>query len=379
MRGRLHGGNIDFLQLFDVTQDVTQLLGELLFFVARQRNAREMRDIFNIDFSGCHAAEGNGEWRARKSKSSSWYTPPRNFSIFQPRERQLQWRPMYPAVVTKDPTAVAREVNSVYGAIIQNGDPEFVPRIFGWVTECFSGYCDYLPIDVPYHDLEHTMQGTLCMARLLRGWHRAGAAPALTREGVELGLLAILLHDTGYLKRKGDTTGTGAKYTLVHVKRSAEFAQGFLKERGFAMEEIRAVQCMIQCTGFNDDLNALPFRNDLERRLGYALGTADLLGQMAADDYVERLPELYLEFAEAASFAGAQGNRLAYESAEDLMRRTPGFWEGFAQAKLNRDFQGMYRFLNEPYPEGPNDYMERIQQNIGKLRQRLGQTEQFRA
>ncbi|HYG21423.1 MAG TPA: hypothetical protein VEH04_01490 [Verrucomicrobiae bacterium] len=276
---------------------------------------------------------------------------------------------MYPAVVTKDPTAVAKEVQLAYLAIVPEGDPDFVSRVFGWVTECFAGrYCDYLPIDVPYHDLEHTLQGTLCMARLLRGWHRAGAAPALNREVVELALLAILLHDSGYLKRKGDTEGTGAKYTLIHVKRSAEFANGFLTERGFNPDQIRAVQSMIQCTGFTDDLNALPFRSELERRLGYALGTADLMGQMAADDYVERLPELYQEFTEAAAAAGPQGSRLAYDSVEDLMRRTPTFWEGFAQVKLREDFQGVYRFLNDPYPDGPNDYVIRIERNIAKLR-----------
>ena len=44
---------------------------------------------------------------------------------------------------------------------------------------------------------EHTLQRTVCMGRLLYARHRAGAAPALTQEAFELGVLAILLHDTG--------------------------------------------------------------------------------------------------------------------------------------------------------------------------------------
>jgi hypothetical protein len=295
-------------------------------------------------------------------------------SACKARRHRLDWRPMYPAVDTKDPTAVANEVQAAYLAISPRGDPEFVSRVFGWVTECFAGrYCDFLPIDVPYHDLEHTLQGTLCMARLLDGWHRSGATPKLNRETVELAFLAILLHDSGYLKRKGDVQGTGAKYTLIHVKRSAEFARGFLTERGFEPDQVRAVQSMIQCTGFSDDLSALPFANELERKLGFALGTSDLLGQMAADDYVEKLPELYREFAEAAEFSKGQEGRISgYTDAEDLMRKTPVFWENFAQAKLNWDFEGVYRFLNNPYPDGPNDYLIRIQRNIDKLKRLVG-------
>jgi len=39
-------------------------------------------------------------------------------------------------------------------------------------------------------------------------WHRAAGQPPLTPHMFELGLLAILFHDTGYLKRRGDNEGT---------------------------------------------------------------------------------------------------------------------------------------------------------------------------
>ena len=68
---------------------------------------------------------------------------------------------------------------------------------------------------------------------------------------LELGLLAILTHDTGYLKKRGDVGGTGAKYTLIHVDRSIEFAGELMLGHDFAVEEILAVQNMIRCTGVN--------------------------------------------------------------------------------------------------------------------------------
>src|SRR5437763_16389337 len=173
---------------------------------------------------------------------------------------------MYPTVVTKDPTAVEVEVQSAYLAIFPDGDRLFVPRVFGWAIECFTGsYKDYQAVDARYHDFEHTLQGTLCMARLLLGRHLAGAKPKLTPRMFQLGLLAILLHDTGYLKKRADTIGTGAKYTVTHVTRSVQFAGQMLEEKGLPIKEIRMVQNMIRCTGVNVNLSLIPFQCEVEK------------------------------------------------------------------------------------------------------------------
>src|SRR5690242_1396048 len=106
---------------------------------------------------------------------------------------------MYPPVDTKDPTAVQSEVQTAYKAMFARGNRLFVPRVFGWTIECFEGhYRDYQAVDARYHDFEHTLQGTLCLVRLLRGRHLAGAHPAVTERFFRLGVVAILLHDTGY-------------------------------------------------------------------------------------------------------------------------------------------------------------------------------------
>lgn len=279
---------------------------------------------------------------------------------------------MYAPVVTKDPTAVEVEVQAACRALFPEADPLFVPRVFGWAIECFTGsYRDYQPVDAQYHDFEHTLQGTLCLARLLRGRHLAGAQPRLTQGMFQLALAAILLHDTGYLKQRGDTEGTGAKYTVTHVQRSSELAAELLKEKGYHANEIKAVQNMILCTGVNAALTVIPFQSELEKELGWALGTADLLGQMAAEDYVEKLPILYAEFAEASAYTKDRTHFISmFSSASDLMQKTPAFWEKFVRVKLDRDFGGMHKFLNDPYPAGPNPYVERIEANIQRLRQR---------
>jgi hypothetical protein len=266
--------------------------------------------------------------------------------------------------------AVAKEVQTAYLAMFPQGDRLFVPGAFASAAECFTGrYADYQAVDTDYHDLEHTLQGALCMVRILHGRQKAAAQPPITQRIFELGLLAILLHDTGYLKKRGDNEGTGAKYTATHVARSTEFASKILSEKGHGLDDILAVQNMIRCTGVDAALTVIPFHDELEKIVGYALGTADLLGQMAADDYVEKLPILYDEFSEAARNAPAKASVVSmFSSAKDLLRKTPDFWDKYVKHKLDRDFGGVFRFLNEPYPGGANFYMDKIESNIRRLR-----------
>jgi hypothetical protein len=281
---------------------------------------------------------------------------------------------MQAAIDTRQPGLVEAEIRAAYLAMFPDADPNYVRTIFLWAIACFEGrYLDYQPIDAHYHDLEHTLQGALCMSRLLWNRHDTNAEPRLTRRLFELGMLAILMHDTGYLKKKWDTGGTGAKYTLTHVDRSIQFAGELMHGHDYPVEDILAVQNMIRCTGVNVKLDTIQFQDDLERIVGFALGTSDLLGQMAASDYVDKLPILYSEFAEAARYN--EGKMKAggfFASADDLMQKTPLFWEKYVRQKISREFVGLFQFLSVPYPDGPNPYLERIDANIARLRRQLG-------
>lgn len=278
---------------------------------------------------------------------------------------------MNPLVTTKDPTAVEMHVQQAYQRMFAGANPLFVPQVFGWAIECFTGnYRDYQAIDARYHDFEHTLQGTLCMARILAARHVAGVQPTVSQREFQLGLIAILLHDSGYLKKQGDDEGTGAKYTVTHVARSATFAGELLmSKQGFTEPEIRSVQNMILCTGVAARLSTIQFQSQVERILGCTLATADLLGQMAAEDYVEKLPSLYLEFAEANRFTGDPTHFIAsFQDPADLVRRTPAFWEQMVLPKLQTELEALYRFLNDPYPDGPNPYLLRIEENLRRIK-----------
>lgn len=278
---------------------------------------------------------------------------------------------MYPPVFTKDASSVEAAVRSLYAEMFPHGETAFVARAFSWAADCFEGrYADYQAIDARYHDFEHTLQVTLCLGRLVQALHRAHVEPVLDEAKYQLVLLSILLHDTGYLKKRGDHSGTGAKYTQVHVARSAEFAKRLLAEKGYSPAQIHSVGNMIRCTGVNADMKAIPFTADWEKTLGAALATADLLGQMAADDYVEKLPILFEEFAESARYQTGDPKATGmFSSVQDLINKTPAFWEKYVVSKINKDFGGLYRYMSDPFPDGPNWYIQKIEANIERLKQ----------
>lgn len=287
---------------------------------------------------------------------------------------------MYHRVDTRFPTEVEIEVARLYHEMFPAGDRAMVSRVFDWATACFTGNYEGLQaLDTKYHDYEHTLQVTLCLARLLQARHQAGARPVLSLARFEQALIASLFHDSGYLKTKYDNFGSGAKFTTIHVERGAAFAGMFLTEQGFPAPGIKAVQNMILCTNFMADLGRIPFSDEEERMAGLALATADLLGQMADPEYVEKLPRLFSEFREADYFkppAESGGNGSTFSSAKELMRKTPLFYEQVVKVKINRDYRGLYRYLNRPYPDGPNWYMDQIEANLKRLEEMLAKKAQ---
>lgn len=281
----------------------------------------------------------------------------------------------FPPVDTKDAGAVAGFVESRFTAMFPDASLDCLRRIFRDVVDWFSGrHPDFLANDVGYHDLEHTLQASVCLTLLLEGRHQAGVEPRIDPRQFELAQAAMLLHDTGYLKLRSDVSGTGAKYTFCHVLRSCAFAASYLPTMGANDQEIEAVLGAINCTGPAKEISRLFFREPVERVIGCGIATADYLGQMAAPDYPDELEILFREFQESDDFIHLPPERRMFKSASDLVERTPAFWQKFVFRKLESDFQSMYRFLAHPYPHGPNPYLDAIEKNIAEIRRRAGAT-----
>lgn len=278
---------------------------------------------------------------------------------------------MFPPVDTKNATAVAAFVEEKFATMYPGASLAWLTTIFRDIEELFTGKNpDYSASDVRYHDLEHTLQATVCLVLLLEGRHQALVEPRVDPRQFELALSAVLLHDAGYLKLHSDNVGTGAKYTFCHVLRSCAFAASYLPTLGANDHEIEAVLGAINCTGPTKEISRLHFREPVERVIGCALATADYLGQMAAADYPDELDILFEEFQESDDFIHLPASRRVFKSAADLKQRTPLFWQKFVMRKLESDFQAMYRFLARPFPHGPNPYLEAVERNIAEIKRR---------
>ena len=249
----------------------------------------------------------------------------------------------------------------------------FLDKVFARVQDLFEGrYRGYQRSDTAYHDFKHTCEATVAVVRILDGHIKSRKFPAVSSRDFELIIAAILLHDSGFIKQVGDSEGTGAKYTLTHVERSQKFAANFLPEFGFTVGELILIQLLIDCTGVKVDVDNLPFYNDQERFLGRVLGTGDILGQMAAPDYPERLSRLYEEFTEAAAYSNTNGSRIeVYHSAEDLMRRTRDFYEGYVKQLLETQLGGVHKALLHHFNDGKNHYFDSIEANLDHIERKV--------
>ena len=276
---------------------------------------------------------------------------------------------MFPDVSTKDPLAVAALARATMRLLHPQANTAVIGTLFRDLEDIFGGrYLDYLPLDTRYHDFEHTLQATLCLIQLLAGRARAGVNPVLSPRQFEIGIAAVLLHDTGYLKLRSDRNGTGAKYTFVHVVRSCAFAASYLPTVGFTNREVETVENAIRCTGPGSDIRHIGFAGEAEQFLGCALSTADFLGQMAAPDYVDELPFLYAEFRESDDFFHVPPEKRAFRSLRELIEKTPPFWEKVVLPRIRDDYRGIYRYLDDPFPGGPNAYIEAIERNIARTK-----------
>lgn len=283
---------------------------------------------------------------------------------------------MFPPVNTKNAKEVSAFVEGVFTTMYPGCALGWLDHTFEQVEQLFSGqHSDYGAIDLRYHDLEHTLQATVCLTLLLEGRHSAGVEPRVSARQFELAITAALLHDAGYLKLRADTSGTGAKYTYCHVLRSCAFAASYLPTLGATDHEVEAVLGAINCTGPSKQVSRLRFREPVDRIVGCALATADYLGQMAAPDYPDELEILYREFKESDDFTHLPPSRRLFSSAADLIERTPGFWKEVVLPKLESDFQAVYRFLARPYPHGRNPYLDAVEKNIEEIKRRASRRE----
>jgi hypothetical protein len=264
-----------------------------------------------------------------------------------------------------DPWSVLKEVKTTVSMIFSNFDFGMIDLAFNDFLSLFAGnYPGYRKCNTRYHDLKHTTDTFLALARLIHGATIKGVK--ISRHGISFGMISALMHDTGYIQTIDDVTGTGAKYTLSHVNLSIDFMSKYFSEKGYRREDFIFCRNIVSCTGLDVALASIGFSNSENELLGKMLGTADLQGQMADREYLEKLIYLYGEFHE--------GGVAGYENELDLLKKTPHFYQTTLK-RFEEDFDGVWRYMRHHFrfrwdlDEDP--YKTTIEEHMAYLKETL--------
>ncbi len=238
-------------------------------------------------------------------------------------------------VKTEDPQSIMEEVRTIVVMMFPEFDFETVNSVFKDITRLFHGeYPGYRKCNTEYHNLNHTTDIFLTMARLMHGVFLGGET--LTGKNVNLGLTCALMHDTGYVQTLDDEGGTGAKYTRLDTKRSMVFMKKYIADTGLPKEKFRHYAQILKGTSLGIKTSEIPFRSREIELLSKMLGTADLMGQMADRIYLEKLLFLFYEFREGA-VAG-------YDTEMELLKKTADFY-AMTLKRIANELGGMNKYM----------------------------------
>lgn len=263
---------------------------------------------------------------------------------------------------------VGATVVGIFELIYPSASSLALRRAFGDLAGLYFGEDkDHHPCDTEYHDIQHVLDVTLAMARIMDGYerHRNGYAP-LTPDHFLVGIVSALFHDIGYLRRKGDRTHKyGSEYTLTHVTRGSVFLRSYLKSLGLDKHALTG-SMLVHFTGYERNTDTIRISDPLLRRIGEFLGTADIIAQMSDRCYLEKCRDrLYPEFV-----LGGLARRkmpdgsinVLFSSGDDLVRKTPGFYVN-AVKRLDHQLNSSYTYAEKHFG-GQNLYLEEMRKNV---------------
>ncbi len=274
------------------------------------------------------------------------------------------------SVNTTDPEPVSLEVSRLYRDLYQQDTPANLGQAFTDLGRLYGGeHPGYCECETDYHDVQHVMDVTLAMARLMHGCVRTTSAETIGERLFRFGIITALYHDCGYIRHRKDTKHqNGAEYTSVHVSRGARFLEEYLPTIGMA-DLAQAAARTVHFTGYEIPVDKIRVGPEF-RLIGNLLGSADILAQMADRCYLEKCYDrLYPELVRGgiARKRHSDGSEeIIFASASDLIFKTPRFYQG-ATKRLKQDLGGCYNYVEKHFG-GQNVYFDELEKNIGHAR-----------
>ena len=276
-------------------------------------------------------------------------------------------------VQVSNPAAVRDAVHDLFTEAFPGTSFDKLWLAFYDFERLFTGrFPEYKGCDTTYHDMQHTLDMTLALARLVSGYERSVEPPdRLGPRRAQMAIMTSLFHDSGYIRHetRDRDFANGAEFTLYHVSRSADFLRRYLPELGLA-RDVGVASMIVHFTGYELDLDDIELDDPRDIICGHLIGTADLIAQMADRCYLEKCRDhLYSEFVVggvAVENASPGEYMVRYKSGKDLLEKTPTFYQQVMRDRLNSKFNRVYRYIEVLY-NGQNPYIDAIRNNVTHL------------
>ena len=272
-----------------------------------------------------------------------------------------------------NPAAVRDAVHELFAETFSGLSFDKLWLAFYDFERLFTGrFPGYKGCDTTYHDMQHTLDMTLALARLAVGYERSvEPADRLGAGRAQMAVITSLFHDSGYIRHevRDRDFSNGAEFTLYHVSRSADFLRRYLPELGMT-KDVGISSMIVHFTGYELDLDKIELDDPRDIICGHLIGTAELIAQMADRCYLEKCRDrLYNEFVVggvAVENARPGEYMVRYKSGKDLLKKTPAFYQQVTRDRLNSKFNRVYRYAEVLYG-GHNPYIDAIKSNITHL------------
>lgn len=233
------------------------------------------------------------------------------------------------------PSVIINEVATILGSDLGVESLASLMKAYKTTLRIYNGkYPGYQACNTMYHDLTHAVSTFLAMARLIHGYLCDGEK--LSSREILVGLVAAILHDSGFIQKDEEKGGTGAKYSDQHVMRSIEMLKLLGPSFGLGSEEVSAGRDIILGTEMTLDFHSIRYSSEAYLMLGRMLAAVDLLAQISDRWYLEKLSFLYEEYKE--------GDIGDFKDPTALLNSTGDYFE-VVEERLQKTLGGVQKYM----------------------------------
>ena len=234
-----------------------------------------------------------------------------------------------------DPGKVLNEIEFLISEITPNLDNNKIKAVFDDFISLFEGKLSgHLACNTKYHNLTHSTDVALASFRLAHSSFVDGRR--FQDKHIYLLTIASLFHAAGYIPKKTEMEGTGAKHMLKALNRSIEFIKQYARGLNFSSEDTADLINMVKITEHEIDTTKMTFSSLEVELLSKVLGVGEIIGPFANRTFIEKLEFLYEEYKEGMNFK--------YKDELELINKLIAFYDNLPE-NLGRNYSCVNKLM----------------------------------